>query len=212
MQEDKTMRNKSLILRALIGGLALLLVASAPDVRAAQRNKALVGLVPAGDRGDRQMEALGEEVRHQLLMLPYYSVFDWLQAQVKPDATVTLMGQVVRPTLKDDAEKSVKKLEAATWVVNNIEVLPLSPMDDQLRVALYRRIYNFESPLFRYATWSSPPIHIVVNNGHVALKGIVANQSDSQLAYMAARQVPGVFDVKNELQIEGRIDEKVSRR
>lgn len=206
------MRYKSLILLALIGALAILTVASAPEVRAAQRDKALIGLVAAGGRNDRQMEALKEEVRHQLVMLPYYSVFDWLEADVKPDGTVTLMGQVVRPTLKDDAEKNVKKLETATKVINNIEVLPLSPMDDQLRVTLYRKVYNFETPLFRYATWSSPPIHIVVKNGHVALKGIVANQSDSQLAYMAARQVPGTFDVKNELQIEERIDEKVSRK
>src|SRR5579862_9222975 len=165
------MRYKSLIFLALIGALAILTVASAPEVRAAQRDKALIGLVAAGGRDDRHMEALKEEVRHQLVMLPYYSVFDWLEADVKPDGTVTLMGQVVRPTLKDDAEKNVKKLEAATNVINNIEVLPLSPMDDQLRVALYRKVYNFETPLFRYATWASPPIHIVVKNGHVALKG-----------------------------------------
>jgi hyperosmotically inducible protein len=207
------MRNKSLVLRALTGVLALVLVASAADLRAAQRDKALIGLVSPRDHdGDRHAEALKEEVRHQLVMLPYYSVFDWLQADVKPDGTVTLMGQVVRPTLKDDAEKNVKRLEAATKVINTIEVLPLSPMDDQLRVALYRRIYNFETPLFRYATWANPPIHIVVNNGRVTLKGIVASQSDSELAYMAARQVPGVFDVKNELQIEQRIDERVTRK
>jgi hyperosmotically inducible protein len=203
------MRNKSLISRALIGALAVLLLASAPELRAAQRSKALVA---ANDRDEHRMQALKEEVRHQLVMLPYYSVFDWLQADVKPDGTVTLMGQVVRPTLKDNAEANVKKLEAATRVINDIEVLPLSPMDDQLRTALYRRIYSFETPLFRYATWSSPPIHIIVNNGHVTLKGIVANQSDSQLAYIAAREVPGAFDVKNELQIEQSIDEKVSRK
>ena len=145
-------------------------------------------------------------------MLPYFSVFDWLQAEVKPDGTIILSGQVVRPTLKDDAEASVKRLEDATRVINEIEVLPLSPMDDQLRIVLYRRIYSFDSPLFRYATWSSPPIHIIVKNGHVTLKGIVANQGDSDLAYMAARQVPNVFEVKNELQIEQRVDEKVSRK
>jgi hyperosmotically inducible protein len=203
------MRNKSLISGALIGALAVLLLASAPELRAAQRSKALVA---ANDRDEHRIQALKEEVRHQLVMLPYYSVFDWLQADVKPDGTITLMGQVVRPSLKDDSEAAVKKLEAATRVINNIEVLPLSPMDDQLRTALYRRIYSFETPLFRYATWSSPPIHIIVNNGHVTLKGIVANQSDSQLAYIAAREVPGAFDVKNELQIEQSIDVKVSRK
>ena len=88
------MRNKSLVLRVLTGALAVLLVASAPNLRAAQRDKTLVGLVRDGDRGDRQTEALKEEVRHQLLMLPYYSVFDWLEAEVKPDGAVTLRKRV----------------------------------------------------------------------------------------------------------------------
>lgn len=116
------------------------------------------------------------------------------------------------PSLKDDAEARVKKLEGATQVINNIEVLPLSPFDNQLRAALYRAIFNFDSPLFRYGTLSIPPIHIIVSNGHVTLKGIVANRSDSQLAYFAARQVPNVFDVNNELQIEEEGSETVSRK
>jgi len=85
-------------------------------------------------------------------------------------------------------------------------------MDDQLRIALYRAIFNFNSPLFRYATQSVPPIHIIVKNGHATLKGVVMNQMDSQLAYMAAQGVPGVFEVKNELMIEQREDEKVSQK
>jgi osmotically-inducible protein OsmY len=191
--------------------LGVLLLALIPNISAAQRSKT-DQLNPATDRNTRRMETLKEEVRHQLVMLPYYSVFDWLQAQVKPDGTVTLTGEVTRPTTKDDAENRVKKLESATRVVNNIEVLPLSPMDDQLRVALYRAIFRFDSPLFRYGTQSVPPIHVIVKNGHVALKGIVANQMDSQLAYMAAQGVPGVFEVKNELQVEQRTDEKVSKK
>ena len=204
------MANKSLLLRSSVGFFALVLLGFAMDAGAAQRDKAQLNSPTVRDV--RRMEALKEEVRHQLLMLPYYSVFDWLQAEVKPDGSVTLSGQVVRPTLKDDAEARVKKLEGATRLINDIEVLPLSPMDDQLRIALYRRIYSFDSPLFRYATWSSPPIHIIVKNGHVSLKGIVANQGDSDLAYMVARHVPNVFEVKNELQIEQRVDEKVSRK
>jgi hyperosmotically inducible periplasmic protein len=206
------MRNKSLFVKGFIVVFGVLLLVSARDVRAAQYNKAPGQLYAPAGRDDRHIDALKEEIRHQLLMLPYYSVFDWLQAEVMPDGAVTLMGQVVRPNLKGDAENRVTKLEGISQVTNSIEVLPLSPMDDQLRVALYRRIYNFDSPLFRYATWSSPPIHIIVKNGHVSLKGIVANQGDSDLAYMAARQVPNVFEVKNELQIEERIDEKVSRK
>jgi hyperosmotically inducible protein len=206
------MRNKSLLFKGLIAVFGALLLVSAPDVRAGQRHKGHDQLESPGTRDVNRLEALKEEVRHQLVTLPYYSVFDWLEAQVRPDGAVVLMGETVRPTLKDDAESRVKRLEGVTRVINNIEVLPLSPMDDQLRVALYRRIYNFDSPLFRYATWSVPPIHIIVKNGHVTLKGIVANEGDSQLAYMAARQVPNVFDVKNELQIEQSYDEKVSRK
>ncbi len=199
------MRNESLSIRGFVVGV--LLLASASAVGAAQHDKAPGQLESPANRDVRRLEALKEEIRHQLVMLPYYTVFDWLQAEAKPDGTVILMGQVVRPTLKDDAEARVKKLEGATQVINNIEVLPLSPFDDQTRIALYRKIFNFDSPLFRYGTWSTPPIHIIVSNGHVVLKGVVANKSDSELAYFAARQVPNVFDVKNELQIEERTDD-----
>jgi len=206
------MRNGSLLIRGFVVVFGALLLLSAPEVPAAQRDKAPGQLESPATRDARRMEALKEEIRHQLVMLPYYSVFDWLAAEAKPDGTVILMGQVVRPTLKDDAAFRVKKLEGATEVINNIEVLPLSPFDDQLRMALYRRLFNFDSPLFRYGTWSVPPIHIIVSNGHVTLKGIVANQIDSQLAYFAALQVPNVFDVKNELQIEEGTGETASRK
>ena len=143
-----------------------------------------------------------KEVRHELATLPYYGVFDWLQFEVHPDNTVVLRGQVVRPTTKSDAEARVKEIDGVAGVINEIEVLPLSPADDRLRLALYRAIYNWNSPLFRYATQAVPPIHIIVNHGRVTLKGIVASKGDAQLAYMRARGVPGSFDVKNELQIE----------
>ena len=154
------------------------------------------------DRQQRQTAALKEEVRHQLVMLPYFSVFDWLEAQVSPDGTVTLMGEVTQPTLKSDAEKAMKRLESASSVVNKIEVLPLSNNDDQIRAAVYRAIYMNDSPLFKYAMRSVGPIHIIVKNGHVNLKGIVANAGDKQLAYIAANGVPGVFSVENQLKVE----------
>lgn len=155
-------------------------------------------------REERQTSVLKEEVRHQLVMLPYFSVFDWLEAQVSPDGTVTLMGQVTQPTLKNDAESSIKRLESANSVVNKIEVLPLSNNDDQIRSAIYRSIYMNESPLFKYAMRSVGPIHIIVKNGHVTLKGVVANDGDKQLAYVAANSVPGVFSVENQLKVESR--------
>ena len=190
------MRTKSLPVKALVAiSVTVLILLASPTTHAANKNKT---------------ESLSEEVRHQLITLPYYSVFDWLQAQVKSDGTVTLMGKVTRPSLRDDAESRVEKLEGASSVTDDIDVLPLSPMDDQLRFALYRSIYSFNSPLFRYATQSVPPIHIIVRNGEITLKGIIASQADSDLASLAANQVSGVFSVKNELQIEGRINNRIS--
>ena len=145
------------------------------------------------------------EVRHELVTLPYYGVFDWLEYEVQNDGTVVLRGDVVRPSTKSDAEGRVKDIDGVTKVVNQIEVLPVSPNDDRLRVALYRAIYNFNSPLFRYATQSVPPIHLIVNRGHATLKGVVANKGDAQLAYIRARGVPGLFSVKNELVVEGEL-------
>jgi hyperosmotically inducible protein len=155
-------------------------------------------------------EAMGQtnprivrEVRHELVTLPYYGVFDWLEYDVQNDGSVILRGQVVRPTTKSDAEGRVKEIDGVSRVVNQIEVLPLSSSDDRLRRALYRAIYNFNSPLFRYATQSVPPIHLIVKRGHATLKGVVANRSDAQIAYARARGVPGLFSVRNELIVEG---------
>lgn len=155
-------------------------------------------------------EALGQtnprivrEVRHELVTLPYYGVFDWLEYEVQNDGTVILRGEVVRPTTKSDAEGRVKEIDGVRSVINQIEVLPVSPADDRSRRALYRAIYNFNSPLFRYATQSVPPIHLIVKRGHATLKGVVANRGDAQLAYARARGVPGLFSVKNELIVEG---------
>jgi hyperosmotically inducible protein len=119
-----------------------------------------------------------------------------------PDGTVTLRGQVTRPTTKSDAEYRVKKVEGVNRVVNEIEVLPVSPSDDAIRIAMYRAIFNYDSPLFRYATRAVPPIHIIVKNGHVNLKGFVASEMDKQIAYTAARNVSGVFEVTNELMVD----------
>src|SRR5713101_1199414 len=144
-------------------------------------------------------EKLTKEVRHQLVMLPWYSVFDNLAYQVEGDK-VTLYGQVTRPTLKSDAESAVKSIEGVSSVVNNIEVLPVSPMDDQLRRALYRAIYG-DAGLSRYSVQAVPSIHIIVKNGNVTLEGAVDNETDKNLAYMRASQVPNVFSVKNSLVV-----------
>ncbi|OLD68739.1 MAG: hypothetical protein AUI45_09735 [Acidobacteria bacterium 13_1_40CM_2_56_11] len=153
-------------------------------------------------RTGNQLEAIAERVRHELVMLPYYGIFDWLEGEVNPDGSVILRGEVVRPSLKSDAEFRVKRIESVTNVVNEIRVLPLSTMDDGLRIALYRAI--FYSSLARYSLGAVSPIHIIVRNGRATLKGVVGSEMDKQLAYMSARGVPGLFDVKNELMAEYR--------
>jgi hyperosmotically inducible protein len=140
-------------------------------------------------------------VRHQLVLLPYYGVFDNLAYKVSPDGTVTLLGQVVRPTLKSDAENVVKKIEGVERVDNQIQVLPTSPMDEHTRLATYRAIYGNDA-LSQYSLRAVPPIHIVVNNGHVTLEGVVARQMDKQVAEMQAKSVSGVFSVTNNLRVE----------
>ncbi|HLH18072.1 MAG TPA: BON domain-containing protein [Bryobacteraceae bacterium] len=147
-------------------------------------------------------DRISREVRHELLMLPYYNVFDNLEYSVN-GGVVTLMGQVTDPVVKTDAGAAVKRIEGVTSVVNQIQVLPLSPMDNQIRVAVYRAIYS-QPGLDRYALQAIPPIHIIVDNGHVTLVGVVATQADKDLAGMRANTVSGVFSVKNDLRVEGK--------
>ncbi len=150
----------------------------------------------------RDLERIAQETRRRLVMLPYYGVFDNLEYKVDPDGTVTLLGQVRKPVLKSDAENAVKKIEGVPKVVNDIQVLPLSNFDDRIRLHEYRAIYS-SAALFNYATLAVPPIHIIVDNGHVTLVGVVDNSMDKQIAYQRASTVPGVFSVKNELRVEG---------
>jgi hyperosmotically inducible protein len=153
-------------------------------------------------RTSNQLEAVATRVRHELVMLPYYSVFDWLESEVKPGGSVILRGEVVRPSMKSDAEFRTKRIESVTTVVNEIHVLPLSTMDDGLRIALYRAIFYSNSSLARYSLGALSPIHIIVRNGRATLKGVVASEMDKQLAYIYARGVSGLFEVKNELMAE----------
>lgn len=143
---------------------------------------------------------LTRKVRHELLMLPYYTVFDDLSFQVNGHE-VTLMGDVRNPTLKADAERTIKRLPGVELVKNEITVLPLSPMDDRIRLATARAIYGF-APLQRYSMGAHPSIRIIVDNGNVTLTGVVANEMDRNIAFMRANQVSGVFSVTNDLRID----------
>ena len=141
------------------------------------------------------------QVRHQLLTLPYYSVFDNLEYRVDGN-NVVLTGQVTRPVLKSDAENAVKHIEGVGQVTNQIQVLPLSPTDWQIRRAEYRAVFG-RSSMYRYAMGANPSIHIIVDNGHVTLMGVVDNQMDKNIANVQANSVPGVFSVTNDLRVEG---------
>jgi hyperosmotically inducible periplasmic protein len=156
---------------------------------------------PAGAMSQKSLDRIFKEVRHELVMLPYYGVFDNLAYKVDPDGTVTLMGQVARPTLKSDAENAVKRIEGVERVVNNLEVLPTSINDDQIRRAAYRAIYGNEV-LNQYQLRAVPPIHIIVKNGNITLEGVVSRAMDKQIAGMQANSVHGAFSVTNNLVVE----------
>jgi hyperosmotically inducible protein len=148
----------------------------------------------------REQERITREVRHELLMLPYFGVFDNIAFKVEGE-TVTLLGQVVRPSLKSDAGNAVKHIEGVEHVDNQIEVLPLSPIDDRLRLQLFRAIYSYPA-LEKYALGVQKPIRIIVKNGHVALEGVVDNDADKNVAGIRANGVPGIFSVTNNLRVE----------
>jgi len=147
----------------------------------------------------RAQERIQKEVRHELLMLPYFGVFDNIAYKVD-GYNVTLLGQVVRPSLKSDAENAVKHIEGVEHVDNQIDVLPPSPMDDRLRLRLFQAIYGYPA-LQRYALGVQKPIRIIIKNGHVTLEGVVDSEGDKNLAGLRANGVSGTFSVTNNLQV-----------
>lgn len=183
------------MLRKTLGALALsgLLIAIPPTLLA-QHNDVFV---PGSGHEGR----IAQEVRHQLLMLPYYTIFDDLAFRVQ-DGTVTLLGAVTNPVLKSDAENVVKNIEGVTQVNNQIEVLPVSPMDWQIRHAEYKAIYLNPQIGDRYGNQALPSIHIIVKNGHVTLEGVVASEFDKNFIGVRANTVPNVFSVTNNLRVE----------
>jgi len=182
--------------------------------------------VPAAQ--DRQTRTV-EQIRKALLQLPYYGVFDFL-AFSYDKGTVTLLGYAYRPTLKTDAERAVKRVPGVDNVIDKIEEVPVSPNDDEIRWAAYYKIYGdpFLSryapgggmlwghrhafgpgfhgagagPFLGYEPAGDYPIHIVVKNGRITLLGVVDNEADKNVAGLRAREVPGAFNVDNELIVE----------
>jgi len=194
MRSNRNVRSR----RTLFLVLAAIALLGTPLAAA---SKAIPGA--ASQNLDENQLRLAKQVRHQLVMLPFYSVFDNLQFSFEGDHTVILSGQTIRPTTKSGAANVVRRVEGVTNVINNIEVLPLSPFDYRIRRAEFRAIYS-QPTLNRYALQAVPPIHIIVKNGHVTLVGVVASTMDKNVAGIAANTVPNVFSVKNELMVEGR--------
>jgi hyperosmotically inducible periplasmic protein len=188
---NKALRASQVLFAALsIATFLLLNIATAEDAQS-----------PAPALEQKSYDRIVHEVRHELVMLPYYNVFDVLSYKVDPDGTVTLIGAVVNPVLKSDAERAVKRIEGVEKVVNNIEVLPTSFSDDRIRRAAYRAIYS-NSVLSPYQLRAVPPIHIIVKNGRITLEGVVAREMDKTIAGVQANQVHGVFSVENNLVVE----------
>lgn len=175
--------------------LLLLAICAIPSV-SAQTTSAKKAAVSA----EKYPPGLYQEIHHQLLELPFYSVFDFISFTLEGHK-VTISGQVVPHTLKNDAEATVKNIEGVSAVVNNIEVLPVSAADDELRREVYRSIYE-DPTLARYATQAVPPIHIIVKNSGVSLEGSVTSESDKSLAAVRARNVANVLSVRNNLVVQ----------
>ncbi|MGA2337577.1 MAG: BON domain-containing protein [Terriglobales bacterium] len=199
---QKTVHEVKPMKKSLLAVLALPLICSMTIFSmAALASPAIQDNRPTGALDQKSLDRIYKEVRHELVMLPYYGVFDNLAYKVDPDGTVTLLGQVSNPSLKSDAEKALKRIEGVEKVVNNIEVLPTSIGDDRIRRAAYRVIYG-NAALRQYQLRAVPPIHIIVKNGNITLEGVVANKMDKQIAGVQANSLPGVFSVTNNLVVE----------
>jgi len=155
----------------------------------------------AGGTASVNKSPIDDQVRHNLLTLPWYGVFDNLEYQVN-GSEVILSGEVISEhgQTQKDAENAVKRISGVTKVVNNIKILPPLPFDNQIRRAEYRTIFS-QSTLGRYSMGAIPQIHIIVNGGHVTLEGTVMNEMDRNIAGIAANTVPDVFSVTNNLRI-----------
>ena len=149
---------------------------------------------------ERGTERLDKQVKHELNMLPYVNAFDYLTFTVDANNSVTLSGEVTNSVVKSDAGKVVKRIEGVERVNNQIQVLPVSPMDDGLRVRLFRTIYGYPT-LQKYGLGVNKSIRIIVDRGHVTLMGVVDNEMDRNIAGMRANGVPGIFSVDNQLRV-----------
>ena len=181
-----------MIRKGTIGSVLLAVVMMAGFVQANSS-------VPANKNMD-----ISQQIRHEIAMLPYTGIWDWVEADLQGDGTLVLRGDVTRASTKTDAEFRLRRIEGIKSVTNEIRILPLSPSDNSIRLGVYRSLFNRNSTLSGYALGANPSIHIIVDNGKVALKGVVANAMDKQLAGIAANGVFGLFSVENDLEVESK--------
>jgi hyperosmotically inducible protein len=200
------MRNSQLLfVLFLCGAIFAALAVAAPSPQNPATPQAQPGTAPDQSMSANEtlspesQDKLIREVRHELIMLPYYGVFDNLTFGID-GRTVTLNGQVVRAVTKSDAENSVKHIEGVEKVINKIEVLPPSGVDERIRRQVYNSIFGY-GPLFKYGNMAVPPIHIIVRNGRITLEGVVDSEADKNYATMRASIVPGTFGVTNNLRV-----------
>lgn len=145
-------------------------------------------------------KALSTQVAEQVLRYAYYSIFDDVQAHID-SGLVVLSGKVTQPFKATDIVKLVKRIDGVREVQNNLKVTNVSLFDDTLRRTIADGIYR--DPVFtNYAIQVNPSIHVIVDGGHVTLKGVVMSEVDRRVAESIARNAFGVFSVKNELMIE----------
>ena len=203
----KTKFTSIVVLTALILAMAVTATSKAfaqapPEAMANPAPSQLIPALPAYSPKTKpvnEQERIAREVRHELVMLNYYTIWDFLAFRMNGN-TVELYGDVVHPALKSDAENAVKRIEGVDKVVNHINVLPAFPSDDRIRREVARRIFSFGG-LSRYSWSAVPSLHIIVGSGRVKLEGIVDNQADKDAAGIQANGVPGVFSVQNDLLV-----------
>ena len=169
------------------------------SVQTQTQSSAAPASTPTTPLSPESFQKLANKIIHELVMLPYYSVYDNLYFRID-GRTVTLLGETPNASTKSSAGNVVKHIEGVDKVINNIELLPPNPADERIRRATYRAIYSY-GPLFKYSHAPVPPIHIIVKNGRVTLEGIVDSESDKQMAGMQANRVPGTFQITNNLRV-----------
>ena len=156
----------------------------------------------ASSSSTEQATVLSREIHHQLGVLPFYSVFDYISVSLRGN-NVTLSGQVLRRSMREQAEGAIRTIEGVGTVTNQIEVLPASLSDDDLRNSIYRALYE-DSTLAHYATENVPPVHIIVKNGAVVLEGSVDSIADKNLAGSRAASVSNLQGLRNNLVVRAK--------